>query len=233
MTALVLVMLAAGGNPFLSQAKLLHQGLDFEKCIKRLEQASRWDNSPAQLAEIELYSGLCTFGLGDSRSASEHFELALKLQPDLTLPPLVGPKVTSLFNRARAKITKEAVQVAAEPAKAEPPPKATNPEPVEAKPAPAPAPAAAIVEAPPPEPKRRHIALPLILGGVSLVSAGLATYFGVTAKSLETSTHDSTAFESDSIAWAHQASTNALLANVFWAAAGAVLVAAIITFIVM
>src|SRR3954471_5975430 len=103
MHALVLLLLAAP-NPYLSQAKVLHQGLDFEKCLKRLEQAARWENTTTQLAEIELYSGLCAFGLGDERDASEHFELGIKIDPALALPALVGPKVTRLFERARTKV---------------------------------------------------------------------------------------------------------------------------------
>src|SRR3989442_2358482 len=104
--ALPSLALADEANPYLNQAKTFQQGLDFEKCLKRLEQAARWSNSKAQLAQIELYSGLCELGLGHDTEALDHFELGLALDPTLVLPPGLGPKTAALFNKAKAKAPK-------------------------------------------------------------------------------------------------------------------------------
>jgi hypothetical protein len=233
----VFLLLAAQPNPYLAQAKVLHQGLDYEKCLRRLEQATRWENSHTELAEIELYSGLCAFGVGKVNDAREHFDLALKIEPDLKLPPLLGPKLTELFERARAR--HRGIERPADSKPPPPPPPQPTPAPVEAKPvAPAPPPAVP-VEARPleaeaaPEPKPHRFVAPLLVGGVALVSGGFASYFGYTAKTLETRTKDPSAFESDSIAWARQAKDDALISNLCWAVAGVALIAAVITWFVL
>src|SRR4051812_8070193 len=105
LAALLLALAADSANPYLAQAKVLHQALEFERCLKRLDQAGRWENTHAQLAEIELYQGLCTYGLGNEAIALEHFEMGLKLDATLELPPALGPKVNALFGRARVKVT--------------------------------------------------------------------------------------------------------------------------------
>jgi hypothetical protein len=87
----VLASAAESPNPFLSQAKGLYSDMEFEKCSRRLEQATRWTNSQRQLAEIELFSGLCVLGLGDEREAIERFEMALKLDGTVAPPDAAGP----------------------------------------------------------------------------------------------------------------------------------------------
>jgi hypothetical protein len=232
MTVLALLLLAAGPNPYLAQAKVLHQGLEFEKCLKRLEQASRWESTRAELAEIELYSGLCQFGLGKEREAAEHFEMGLKLEPKLALPPLVGPKVTAQFQKAQAKIVHAAqdAPVTPEPVK-EPvkePPKTVAVEPAPPPVAP-PAPAAAVSVEPPPAAKPRSLAAPIALAVVSAASAITAGVLGFQANSLQTQANGAT-FESDAVMFGSQAKTFALVTNVLWGVAGAALIAAVITF---
>jgi hypothetical protein len=98
-TALVvLLLLGAQPNPFLAQAKELYEGLDFEKCVARLEQAtSQWQSSKGELREIELYSGLCQFNLGKPKAAAEHFRTALRIDEATDLPPYSSPKAVALF----------------------------------------------------------------------------------------------------------------------------------------
>jgi hypothetical protein len=228
---LAALLLAAGPNPYLSQAKVLHQGLDFEKCLKRLQQATRWENSNEQLAEIELYSGLCQFGLGHERDANEHFEMGLKIDPKLALPPLVGPKISALFQKAQAKVLpRVASQTPSAPPPEPPPP--PPPKKVELTPEPAPAAPVEPVELHQEAPKHeRHVVAPLAVLGVSAAAAVVAIVFGAQAKSYE-SKANAGMFESDSITWGATARTDALVANVCWAVAGAALIAAIITFFV-
>ncbi len=99
MTALVVsLLLGAQPNPFLAQAKELYEGLDFEKCVTRLEQAtSQWQSSKDELREIELYSGLCQFNLGKPKAAAEHFRTALRIDEATDLPPYSSPKAVDLF----------------------------------------------------------------------------------------------------------------------------------------
>ncbi len=229
MLAFAALLLSASPNPYLAQAKVLHQGLEFEKCLKRLEQATRWDNSKEQLAEIELYAGLCQFGLGDQLGATEHFEMGLKISPKLVPPPMVGPKVSALFQKAQAKVLprvdSETPSLAAPPEETPPP----QPKRVELVPAPEPVAPVEIHQEPP---KRgRHLVAPLAVLGVSAAAAIVAIVFGAQAKSYE-SQANAGMFESDSIAWGATARTDALVANVCWAVAGAALIAAVITFFV-
>src|SRR5688572_12216337 len=102
-------------NPFLQQAKAFYEQVKYEKCAQRLEQAVQWKSTPAELLEIELYAGLCTFNLSSLEDASEHFELALKLDPHASLPPYSPPKAVALFKSIAARMAK-AREASAEPA---------------------------------------------------------------------------------------------------------------------
>jgi hypothetical protein len=234
--ALMLLLLVAapppveGTNPYLNQAKVFQQQLDWEKCLRRLEQASRWNaNTSAQLAEIELYAGLCEAGLGHETEAYEHFELGFQLDPALELPPQLGPKISALFQKAKAKAAKSR-------------PAAVEPE-LKKQPelAPAATPSLEPVAAPPPTPPpavaaeagsgAAHIAVPLAFGGISLISGGIGLVFGLQSKS----TLDQARlahFDSEDAALRRVAADRALVADVLFAVAGAALVAAVIAFFV-
>ncbi|MDP3233002.1 MAG: hypothetical protein Q8S33_20760 [Myxococcales bacterium] len=106
MTALVLsLVLGAQPNPFLSQAKELYEGLDFEKCVARLEQAtSQWQSTKDELRDIEVYSGLCQFNLGKQKTAVEHFRTALRIDETADLPPYSSPKAVDLFLKVKRSL---------------------------------------------------------------------------------------------------------------------------------
>jgi hypothetical protein len=222
--ASALLAQAAFANPYLNQAKAFQQQLDFEKCLRRLEQASRWQgNTKVQLAQIELYSGLCEAGLGHETEALEHFELGFTLDPKLELPPQQGPKITKLFNKA-----KEKAPPPEETAEVKPPPPAPDPvKPEVAPPPPTPPPAVVIEPA-----KTTHLAPPLIIAGIGVVAVGVGVTFGVLSKGTQDSAHSMpmTAFESDIRSQLATAQTEALVANVLFAVAGAALIAAIATY---
>ena len=231
---------AESPNPYLAQAKVFHQGLDYEKCLKRLDQAGKWDNSKGQLAQIELYSGLCHLALGHETEGRENFELALALDPGLTLPPMQGPKVAGLFEKARAKVASVAPVekpdpppekiVEVPPPKVEPPPLPPvqdAPKRVELVPAETPP---ALVQTSPP--KQTHLAVPVAIGAVAVAAVVVAIVFGVQARSLESRANNA-AFESDAVSLGRQATTDALVANVGFSLAGAAAVAAVISFVVL
>ena len=95
---------AAEGNPYLLQARLLYERLEPAACLKRLEQATHWDNTREEQVEIELFGGLCAYFVGDEKTAAERFELALRLRPEAKLPPRTSPKIQALFDRIRARV---------------------------------------------------------------------------------------------------------------------------------
>lgn len=208
-------------NPFVAQAKGLYQKLEFEKCLKRLDQAGRWDNSKRELAEIELYAGLCLLGLGNEKEAVERLEMALKLDRQVELPPLVSPKVSTLFDKLRARLG-PAPEPEPEPA----PPPADAPAAVNLEPPPPPPPA--IVE---PQSKPVRLGAPLAVGAIAVASGIAGGVLGGMAKSTEVESRTAH-FESDAVMLGRRAQTEALAANVCFAVAGAAAVTALIIYLV-
>jgi hypothetical protein len=210
-------------NPYLNQAKTFQQGLDFEKCLKRLEQAARWNNSKAQLAQIELYGGLCELGLGHDTEALDHFELGLALDPTISLPPGLGPKTAALFQKAKAKAPKPPPQQA----ELKPPPKSEP----EVAPTPLPPPPTPPPAAPPPEVERQqlHLVAPLTLAGISAASVIVAAIFGVQANSFQGQSR-AAMYDSEAAALLQTGKTDALIANILFGVAGAAVITALIVY---
>ncbi len=214
-------------NPHLASAKVFHQGLKFEKCLERLEQAGKWKNTSAQLAEIELYLGLCHLGLGHEQDAKEHFELSLKLDAQVALPPFQSPKVTKAFEAARAAVAPppappvvEAPPVVPEVSDA---PKRVEIDPGSSQPR---EPDGGLQATAEPE---KHYAAPLALAGGAVVATTVAIIFGVRAKSLEAEAN-SAKFESDAIAIGNDARTAQLVTNITFPVAGVLGAAAVLTY---
>ena len=156
----------SGGNVYLSQGKVFFQALDFERCVQRMQQAARWEGSSrAELAEIELYSGLCKFSLGQSGEAEEHFTLALQIDPGVQLPAGVSPRIGASFDAIASKVRGST-------APAQKPPAAKADREVVLVPS-----DAAVQQSTPVEqslvakPERKSRVLPLALGGVSVAAA--------------------------------------------------------------
>ncbi|MFZ5468263.1 MAG: hypothetical protein ACOZIN_02400 [Myxococcota bacterium] len=160
----------AAGEPWLQQAKVYYDGLEFDRCLERLEQAGRESASFEVLAEIELYRGLCHFNLGHRTEAERYFGLALQLDRQVQLPPMTSPKIHAVF----AEVVK------ALPSEASPPEAPAsqsnqtlanalvNPSPPEEKPS-------------PPYPR----VLPWVMGGAAAALAGGGVFFGASAKEHE------------------------------------------------
>ena len=244
-------------NPFLSQAKVFATQGEGDKCLKRLIQAEqKWKhNDKKDRAEIELYGGICGYLTGETQAAEVSFKNAVKIDPKLELPKDLGPGIEQLWTKA----TRKSAPLAAgnpPPAAA----KKEDPKPRVAEAAPAPkrddappppvAPAAqkerkltpdeqldrqlsaeASATAPP-EAKSRNIVVPVVLG-IGAVGAGVgAVILGLQAKSHERQYQSLDTFYSDAQAIGAQARTEALVTNILFAAAGALLLGALISFLV-
>lgn len=216
---------AAKPNPYLTQAKVFYQGLEYEKCLTRLDQATKGASAPAEEADVQLYFGLCNFNIGNLDEAKRRFDLALALDPNLELPPYTSPRIVATFEDSRAKVAsrraaqapqEKKVAAADSPTKRELTPKpddSNRPELVERG-----------AEGP-------HLAAPLALAGTGAIAAGAFAYFGLQAKAAESEANDAR-FESDAFAATDRAHANARLANVAAAVAGAAVIAAVVTYFV-
>lgn len=202
-----------GPNPFLAQARVFYQGLEFERCVQRLEQAVVRENTVAEQAEIALYAGLCNAQLGNFEQAESHFTRALELDRTLELPPYTSPKIEAMFQEAAEKL----------PAGSEAPSRA-----VVLTPSDAPAPEYPGLNLT--EPPRRSYVAPVALGGAALLAGSAATYFGLQAQRLEGQAN-AAHFEVDAHRLGKDARQNAVLANVGLGVAAAAVSGAVITWL--
>lgn len=236
-----------GPNPFLSQAKELFSNLDFEKCLKRLQQAPQWKTEAAELLEIELLAGMCHYNLNQRPDAEERFRLALRMNPDAELPPYSSPKLVDFFLAVKRKMRaapppmpkedldlqkEKELEKEKEPPPPPPPPKEDQPK-VEVKPKLVPK---ALPPPPPPPPEvekpnlfaRRPV--PIALGAAAVVATGVGIGLGVNSRSLEAQAR-AAHYESDFYAYGNGARTNALAANVAFAVAGTAAAVAVLTWV--
>jgi hypothetical protein len=241
-------------NPFLSQAKAFFSQGDGEKCLKRLIQAGdKWKhNDKHDLADIELYGGMCGYLTGEQQAAEVSFQRALKLDPKITLPPDAGAGIEGLW----AKVTGKPVPIASSAPPPQEKPKKDEAKPKQAEPAPPPAPPgppasekksdvarndAPVDQRLTPAPqddvrisdeatqpkKGRNIIVPVVLGVGAVASGVVGIVLGLQAKSLQTQYNDAATFQADADKIKPQAQTDALVTNILFAAAGALLVGAI------
>lgn len=228
-----------GPNPYLRQATELYTKLDFEKCLKRLAQAPQWKSDPAELVQIELVAGMCHYNLNQRPDAAERFRLALRMKPDAELPPYTSPKLVDFFRAVKRKLEPPPPVVPIEdpdlPKEPPPPVKSEPPDAprVEPKAEPRllpqlrPAPAGPTVEQPSPLLKRK---VPIALAVVALVAIGIGIGAGANSKSLEAQAR-SARFESDFYALGDAARTNAIVADVSFAAAAGAAAGAVLTWV--
>ena len=236
----VLATTPAKPNPYLAQAKVYYQGLEYEKCLQRLDQAARWRNTPREAVEVELYAGLCKYNLGRFKDAEDNFYLALQLDPDAGLPPFTSPKILALFEEVRARA------VAADPSAAPvvdaadtaaPEPGTPDvPKQAEASPVLLPKTSSeggsaldASLREEPAEGGPRYVA-PIALGGAAVVAAAFGGIMGIQARQAETEAN-AAFYEADAIALGQKAQRNATLANVGFGVALAAATGAVITFL--
>lgn len=243
-------------NPFLSQAKVFATQGEGDKCLKRLIQAEqKWKhNDKKDRAEIEMYGGICGYLVGETQAAAVSFKNAVKIDPKIELPRELGPGIEALW----AKSTGKSVLIASAPPP--PDKKEPGKKPPEKAPEPAPPPPGAKYEpplprappgerkltadekleqqlaaeasAPPPETaKSRSLALPIAFG-VAAVGAGAGgLVLGLQAKSHEAQFKSLDTYYSDAQRIGAQAKTEALVTNILFAAAGALVLGAILSLV--
>ncbi len=216
----------SGGNVYLSQGKVFFQALDFERCVQRMQQAARWEGSSrAELAEIELYSGLCKFSLGQSGEAEEHFTLALQIDPGVQLPAGVSPRIGASFDAIASKVRGST-------APAQKPPAAKAEREVVLVPS-----DAAVQQSTPVEqslvakPERKSRVLPLALGGVSVAAAVTGGVLGNLARTYEAQHNDRATFHAEAQTAGRNANNAALGANIGFGIAATAAVGAVTTYL--
>lgn len=212
MTGLLLAtLLAAGPNPFLAEAKAQYEALEFEKCTARLKQAAtQWKSAPEELRDIELYSGLCTYNLGQAQRAAEHFRTALRIDEATELPPYTSPKLVELFLKVKQDLQKPP----------EPFPDSDLPDDAPTKPRLEPKPKVAPEVVAPAKPLPLKPAVPLALGGAAVAAAVAAIAVGAAASGLA-SQANAASFESDFYRLGEQARGTATASNVLWGTSAA------------
>jgi tetratricopeptide (TPR) repeat protein len=206
----------ASPNPYLAQARVLYQGLEYEKALLKLKKAEETKGLPdAERVEVLIYSGLCHYQIGEEPAARAAFRAALKVDVKAQLPPLTSPKIAAVFDE----------EVAAVAPKAAPPP-----EPVKVVEAPKaqPEPAVAAAATPPPVESTDAKAKPgkviwpsIVAAGVAAVLVGTAAYFGKTASD-RANEAKGTPYASDAVSISKDAQNKAHIANGLYGAAGGV-----------
>jgi hypothetical protein len=237
----------APGNAYLEAAKRLYADLEYEKALEQLDHARLVPgNTVAEQAEIEKYTGLVKFELG-SLDARSSFRTALALDPKAELPPGASPKIRAEWTALKQEMVqanqaRDAAAAKAEPppppvAKVEPPPvpkvdvppappvAAAEPAKVDLRPSPTPAAAAAISQAAPaPEPRSMVASVgPWVLLGTGVVAGGIGGFMGISANN-EVSSAKSDPVQLSAQSHQQAASSDALAANVLYAAAGAAVI---------
>ncbi len=222
--ALFLATSALGGeaNPYLAQASVFYVGLEYEKCVERLERAGRWNSTPAEAVQVELYSGMCKYNLRRTDEAREHFRMALLLDPKVTLPPLTSPPIRELFASVAASLPVREVEPAREGTIAK------TPTVLPASPPDAVAPLAASTVSAEAPARRRTWVLPVTLGGVAVAATGVGAFFGLRAREYE-GLSNRAPFTSDAHTHASTARESATAANVSYAGAAVLAVSAAVT----
>ncbi len=218
----------SGGNLYLSQGKVYFQGLEFEKCVQRMSQATLWkESSRKELAEIELYAGLCKFSLGQQAEVEDHFSLALQMDPTLQLPPAVSPRIAKVFDAVASRVRPAAAAVAE--ASEAPRQGTVAAAPPETLLVPTRLPGSPANPALTPEPSGPSRVLPITLGGVSVASAVAAGIFGNLARTYEAKHNDRTTYFRDAQDVAHNANNAAMAANIGFGLAATAAVGAVTT----
>lgn len=219
-TTVAVLVLSAPPPGGLDAAKKHYDGFEFDKCIKALERAPGKKLAQRERAEVELYFGLCRFNLGQDQRAEAHFELALRLQPDLELPPMTSPKIEAVWSRLKHEL-QGPVKPVEKPVE-RPPDKPV--EPVVTPPVDLPPP-------PPPPASSRSFVLPIVLAAAAAAACVPGAILGVQANGAVGEARTRT-FQAQIVEANQRASGFALGANIAWGVAGALAVGALVSFIV-
>lgn len=191
-------------NPHLVAAIEQLAALDDRGALVTLERAAAWpENDAAELSWVHVYFGLAWAGLNEKKKALESFKTALTLAPERRLPPSTSPTVQQWWKEAGGASNEKPKSggFLAE-SLAPPPPKSVTP---------------------------RWVALGLFGGGA--LAAGVGGGLGAFSQELARSAHDpmSSPRIGDALSLQGQAERSALAANVLFAAAGVLALAALVS----
>ncbi|WP_158621590.1 hypothetical protein, partial [Corallococcus aberystwythensis] len=160
----------------------LYNDLEYERAMEQLSLARRYSTGAADDVLLSLYEGVILADLGKAEASSSAFKTALLLQPGVTLPVEVSPKVARRFEEVRRQVRRElaeqearaSVVVDAQAAPVAQP----SPPPVEsasqAAPDLQPVPLSPSAEVSGSNGLQGHAWLPATIGGVLLVGGGVA-----------------------------------------------------------
>jgi tetratricopeptide (TPR) repeat protein len=217
--ALLLAALSAGALPSLDKGVTQYDALEYESAVASLKKAETEALTVEDRARTQLYLGLSYAELAKWRDAESAFRNALVLEPTIQIPVKTSPKIQKLFGDLQAQFSS-----ARQAAQAD-------------------APRAAVAEAPVPEPERAAVEVssskaepaalplrPLLLLGGGVVAAGAGVAFGLASRSSSAAARD----EPIQIAASDHAGTaeaQAVAANVLFAAATTLAVAAVLDYL--
>jgi hypothetical protein len=208
-----MLLSAAAPNPFLAEARVHFQAQDFQRCLKRLDQAASWKSTTTEEAEVSLYRGLCRFGGGEETAAAGDFEHALRIDAAVALPAWTSPRLREAFEATRARLGLTATTTT------------TTNTATTALTNVTPSPATPTVSSTASAEPRRLAAWPGVATlAAASVALGLGIGFGAHARGLETASFGAR-FESDARAAALGARDFATAANASFAVAAAAAVA--------
>jgi hypothetical protein len=216
-----------GKNVYLEQARVLYEGLEYERALQRLGQAALWrGNSHQDQVDIELYSGLCEYNLGHKEQADDRFQMALRLDREAHLPRGISPRISRAFARVKAQLP-----TTVEPQSPDAPTQTTETAQVTPSLTPKEVPSvvepAATVATELRQESPSH-APSIVLGAAAVAAVGLGAYFGLQAKNNENAASSLNTPWAQAQADLSSAKGQATGANVAFAVAGSAAVTAII-----
>lgn len=212
-------------NIYLREGRSLYEQMEYEKSIPWLRQAlSVPGNESPDLAQIEVFIGLCHYALGDIEEANTHFRVAVSHDAAIKLPPDVSPRIAADFEKVRAQHKKDAVAVTPLPSDV---PEAPAPSPKPPVPSTHPSPLAQSLKAQP----HRSLVLPVTFASVSAVSAGAGLVLGLSARSSEKSANSPGITREQYDQFSDSARSKAKLANIAFGIAAATAVTAVVTYL--
>lgn len=164
-------------NPYLARAERALHALDARGALRLLDRALAWPgNTRHDMGVINLDRGLAYADLALEKQTIDSFRQALLLEPELTLPKDVSPRVLAWWKKAGGGTEVAAVKA---PEVVEPPPHEEKPAWVPVAPEEKPPEPHLVPTRSPPPRSAWHTARPFVSGGLALLAggAGLAGLF--------------------------------------------------------
>ncbi len=205
----------------------LYEELEYERALDQLSKAKAGHRTIADDLAIALYEGIILADMGRPEESTAAFREALRLKPDAVLPVKVSPKVQGEFEKIRRERSEETPPPARQSATV------AEDRPERPKPPPSLEPTAA--------PTDLHLtqtsssgmtlkrATPYALLGAAVLTGAMGAYFGVKSRNNVNGARQATSTEA-ALSRLDNANSQAKLANVLFAGAGAAGIGAGLTY---